>query len=34
MVLLGTQVVWLVVLWLLANLAWRRAFNVVTIQGG
>lgn len=34
LVLLGTQVVWLVVLWWLANLAWRKAFDVVTIQGG
>ncbi|CAI9409214.1 ABC transporter permease [Aestuariimicrobium sp. T2.26MG-19.2B] len=33
-ILLGAQVAWLVVLWALANLAWRRAFNVVNIQGG
>ncbi|SDT02155.1 ABC transporter permease [Microlunatus soli] len=32
--LIGLQLVWLVVLWALANLAWRRAFRAVEIQGG
>lgn len=32
--LLGLQVIWLVVLWVVSNLAWRRAFRVVEIQGG
>jgi ABC-2 type transport system permease protein len=32
--LIGLQVVWLVALWVLANLAWRKAFTVVDIQGG
>lgn len=32
--LLGIQVAWLAALWLLANLAWRKAFTVVDIQGG
>lgn len=31
---IGLQLVWLVVLWVLANLAWRKAFTVVDIQGG
>lgn len=32
--LLGLQVLWLAVLWVVSNLAWRRAFRVVEIQGG
>ena len=32
--LVGTQLGWLVVLFVLANLAWRRAFNTAEIQGG
>lgn len=32
--LLGMQVGWLVVLFVLANAAWRRAFDVAEIQGG
>lgn len=32
--LLGLQVLWLVLLWVFANLAWRKAFTVVDIQGG
>ncbi|QDP98208.1 hypothetical protein FOE78_21940 [Microlunatus elymi] len=32
--LLGLQLFWLVALWVLANLAWRRAFRIVEIQGG
>lgn len=33
-VLLGGQVAWLVALWVVANLASTRAFNVVDVQGG
>jgi ABC-2 type transport system permease protein len=32
--LLGLQAAWLVALWLIANLAWKRAFRIVEIQGG
>ncbi|SES36100.1 ABC-2 type transport system permease protein [Lentzea xinjiangensis] len=32
--LLGMQVAWVVVLFVLANAAWRRAFDVAEIQGG
>lgn len=32
--LLALQVGWLIALWVLANLAWRRAFRIVEIQGG
>jgi len=34
LLLIGFQLVWLVALWVLANLAWRKAFTVVDIQGG
>lgn len=32
--LLGLQTAWLVALWMISNLAWKRAFRVVEIQGG
>jgi len=32
--LLGLQAAWLVALWLISNLAWKRAFRIVEIQGG
>jgi ABC-2 type transport system permease protein len=32
--LLGLQIAWLVVLWLVADRTWRRAFRAVEIQGG
>lgn len=32
--LLGLQTAWLVALWMVSNLAWKRAFRVVEIQGG
>ncbi|GAB3915313.1 hypothetical protein GCM10011575_39770 [Microlunatus endophyticus] len=32
--LIGLQAIWLVALWIVANLAWKRAFRVVEIQGG
>jgi ABC-2 type transport system permease protein len=32
--LLALQAVWLLILWALANLAWRKAFAAVEIQGG
>ncbi|HWV23422.1 MAG TPA: ABC-2 family transporter protein [Thermomicrobiales bacterium] len=32
--LLGLQFFWLAVLWIVANKAWRKAFNAVEIQGG
>jgi ABC-2 type transport system permease protein len=32
--LIGLQALWLAGLWVLANLAWRRAFRAVEIQGG
>jgi ABC-2 type transport system permease protein len=32
--LIGLQAVWLAALWVVANLAWKRAFRVVEIQGG
>jgi len=32
--LIGLQAVWLTALWVVANLAWKRAFRVVEIQGG